>query len=101
MPMKITPSDNEVLVTLSGELFAEEAGKLHSELLKHCERGVRIFKIDTSELIYIDSSGLGALVAVYKKNADIGGSLQISGLKGDVKQLFELTSLNKVFDIRD
>ena len=74
------------------------AQELKLELLKILENGIERLALDLSKVSFVDSSGLGALVAVMKK---IGseGTLRLWGLTPEVKSVFELTQLYKVFDI--
>jgi anti-sigma B factor antagonist len=50
-------------------------------------------------VMYIDSSGLGALVAAMKHARAAGGDIKVCGLETDVRALFEMTRLNKVLAI--
>ncbi|MBN2718017.1 MAG: STAS domain-containing protein [Deltaproteobacteria bacterium] len=74
------------------------AQELKLELLKLLEGGVGKLGLDLGKVSFVDSSGLGALVAILKK---IGseGALRLWGLTPEVKSVFELTQLYKVFDI--
>ena len=63
-------------------------------------KGHKTFIIDLGGVDYIDSSGLGTLVAIHKRALQNGGSVVIKGLHGLVKDLFELTRLDKVFEIQ-
>ncbi len=101
MPFRISPSNNHVSAVLSGEIYAEEAAAFQATILKQCTSSSTFVHVDATNLAYIDSSGLGALVSIYKKAAELGGRVKISGLRGDVKELFDLTNLNRVFDISD
>lgn len=49
---------------------------------------------------YIDSSGLGVLVAIQKKALPRKGNVTLVGASGIVKELFELTRLNHVFSMQ-
>jgi anti-sigma B factor antagonist len=100
MLQDITVVDNKVLAILSGSIYLEEAAQLREDLLEYIESGHATFLIDLEGVDYIDSSGLGTLVALQKRALRQGGSIQIKGLNGLVKELFELTRLNKVFDIQ-
>ena len=73
---------------------------LRQKLLNHIDKGHNRFVVNLSNVDYIDSSGLGVLVAIHKRSLQHGGSVAISGLKGTVKELFELTRLNKVFEVQ-
>ena len=63
-------------------------------------KGHNMFIVDLGAVDYIDSSGLGTLVAIHKRALQNGGCVVIKGLHGLVKDLFEMTRLNKVFEIQ-
>jgi anti-sigma B factor antagonist len=76
------------------------AQEMKAELLKLLEKGPQRLGLDLSRVTFVDSSGLGALVAVLKKvGVDASSSLRLWGLTREVKSVFELTQLYKVFDI--
>lgn len=50
---------------------------------------------------YIDSSGLATLVEILKNFRSRGGKLKLCSLSNKVKSLFEITKLEKLFDIAD
>ena len=100
MRQEIYVEDEKVMVNLSGSLFMEEAALLRQKLLLQLEKGYNQFVVNLSGVDYIDSSGLGVLVAVHKRALQNGGTVILIGMQGTVKELFELTRLDKVFDIR-
>lgn len=98
--MEIAVIDRHMIrVQLVGSLYVEEATELRERLLQQIDNGVHTILIEMNELDYIDSSGLGVLIAIHKRCIQKGGSLKIKGIRGNVKELFELTRLNKVFEI--
>jgi anti-sigma B factor antagonist len=100
MIQEITVADNHVLVNLSGSIYVEEAAQIRESLIGYIEKGHKTFVVDLGSVDYIDSSGLGTLVAIQKRALQNGGSVIIKNLKGLVKDLFELTRLTKVFEIQ-
>lgn len=100
MRQEITIRDRQVVVSLHGSLYVEEAAVLRQKLLMHIDKGYSQFLVDLTNVDYIDSSGLGVLVAIHKRSLQHGGNVAVTGLKGTVKELFELTRLNKVFEVR-
>lgn len=100
MIQQMTFADNQVQVSLSGSIYVEEAAQLRESLLGYTAKGYKTFIIDVSEVDYIDSSGLGTLVAIHKRALQNGGNVIIKGLQGLVKDVFELTRLTQVFEIR-
>lgn len=53
--------------------------------------------IDCTDLEYIDSTGLGALVSTVKKVKSYDGNIHISNLTPSVAKVFHITNLDKVF----
>ena len=100
MNQKISFVENQVLVTLSGSIYVEEAARIRESLIGYIEKGHKNLIVDFGEVDYIDSSGLGTLVAIQRRALQNGGSVVIKGLQGLVRDLFELTRLDRVFDIQ-
>ena len=100
MRQKITVADHQVLVTLSGSIYVEDAVRLRERLLDLMANGCNTLIIDLKGADFIDSAGLGALVAIHKRARENGGSVIVQGLNGFVKELFVLVRLDKVFDIQ-
>lgn len=57
--------------------------------------------IDLKSVGYVDSSGLATIVEILKNMRVYGGKLKLSGLSDKVRGLFEITKLDKLFDISD
>jgi anti-sigma B factor antagonist len=57
--------------------------------------------LDLSRLDYIDSSGLGALVALYMHAQRTGCDLEITNPKSRIKDRFSRSGLGKVFEGHD
>ena len=58
------------------------------------------FDLDFSECTFIDSTGLGVLVGLFKKCQETKTEMQLFGLNEDVKRIIHMTRLDSVFDIR-
>jgi len=95
-----TIADKQVQVTLSGSIYVDDAAKLRASLIDYISQGHTTIVINLSDVDYIDSAGMGTLVAIHKRALQNGGSVIIKGLKGLVKELFELTRLTFVFEIQ-
>jgi len=55
--------------------------------------------LNFKDVSYVDSSGLATLVEVLKGLRSYGGKLKLTNLSTKVKNLFEITKLEKLFDI--
>lgn len=88
-----------VLFLKEDRLDANNSEDLKAELHRLFESGTKDLIIDLKEILFIDSSGLGVLVSGYKNASLHHGSLKLSNLQSQVKSMFELTRLHRVFDI--
>lgn len=100
MDINTSINDGQVIVNLSGKMYVEEATILREKLLSFMEKGHKQFVIKIAHVDYIDSSGLGVLVAIQKRALQMKGGVMIVGATGIVKELFELTRLNKIFEMQ-
>jgi anti-sigma B factor antagonist len=100
MDIKCRESGSGVLVVdVSGDLDARSAGDLKLAMNEKIEGGSVWVLVNLSEVPYMDSAGLGVLVSGLKNTNRQNGDLRLWGLQPDVRNIFELTRLNKVFQI--
>ena len=90
---------DRVHVKLSGPIHVRDAGKLRNTLLAQLEEGRRNIVIDVGRVDLIDSSGLGVLIQIQQKAAALGGGMTLTGVSGVVKDVLELSRLDRVFKI--
>jgi len=65
------------------------------------EPDVRTVILDLGGITFLDSSGLGALIALLKRTTESGGDIKLVGLRKEVRLVFEITRAYKIFDIFD
>lgn len=58
-----------------------------------------VLLLDLKDVTFIDSSGLGILVVILKQMRSAGRRLCICSINDQVSMLFELTSMNQVFEV--
>lgn len=87
------------VVQPSGILDGTKAGEFRQEISDVVENGANVVLIDFRDVTFMDSSGLGALVLALKTVRASGGKLFICSINEQVKMLFELTSMDRVFEI--
>jgi anti-sigma B factor antagonist len=90
-----------LLVQCSGRMVSgTEVYSLHSyvgdALVKYGE-----IVLDLSQVAFIDSSGLGALVRLASKARAKGGDLKVCGLQQQARKAMEITNLMSVFETYD
>lgn len=97
MDCSLRPEGEIMLVTpRDARLDARIADELKEQLLDVVRSGHARIALDLSGVDFVDSSGLGALVAVCKQLAG-RGELAIVGARPAVVKLFRLTRLDRVF----
>lgn len=92
--------NGKTLLSLQVErLDAHNSRELKEYLLGLMENGAKSLVIDLTQVRFIDSSGLGALLSGYKNACLRQGTLALSGLQPKVQSMLELTRLHHVFEI--
>ena len=91
--------NRQLQVTLSRGIHAGDVEGLKQAFDAFFDKGQASLLIDMSKVDYIDSAGLGMLVALKKRALRNGGNIRLHGLQGLVGELFELTQLTKMFEI--
>ena len=85
-----------------GSLDATSATTLRARLHELVDGGAaRQVIVDMSEVPFVDSAGLSALVSTLKRARDQGGDIRLCGLVDAVRSVFEITRLHRVFDVFD
>lgn len=75
---------------------AEEFRKMIDGVLSE---GAEILLLDLKDITFIDSSGLGTLVVILKQMRASNRKLYICSINDQVRMLFELTSMDRVFEV--
>ena len=71
-----------------------------SETLKTIlNEGSRWILLDLEQVRFLDSAGLGELVACYKRAVQKGGDIRLMRPNARVRELFEMTGLLRVFRV--
>ncbi len=83
----------------TGILERNTADILRRQISDVLNSGADTVLLDLKEVTFIDSSGLSALVTIKKKLQTTGAKLYICSIKNQVRVMFELTRLERVFQI--
>ncbi len=96
MEVKTFEKEGVLVFQVDGEINISTSPELKRQFEKQPSKKV---VVDLLKVGYIDSSGLATLVEILKKTKTSGGSLGLSGLSDKVKSLFEITKLDKLFQV--
>ncbi len=82
------------------ELAAVNANEFREWVRGSFVDGHKDIEMDLSQTSFIDSCGLGALVALHKTARSRGGRLRLLAPQPQVQQLLNLTRMSQIFDVR-
>lgn len=88
-----------VIAVQEARLDAHNSPELKVAILQQFDTDKTNLIIDLNEVRFIDSSGLGVLVSGFKNASARNGVLLLCAMQPQVKSMFELTRLHRVFDI--
>jgi anti-sigma B factor antagonist len=91
------PDDGTPTLVCRGRLTFETSGVFKSEVKKWVPRS-KLVIVDLSKVTYIDSCGLGTLLATYISAKSAGCDLKLVNLTQRIKELLHLTRLSSVFE---
>ena len=93
-------ADGLVLATLDGELDLDCADKVRDSLAETARQPeCRFLRVDVSQLTFIDSYALGALMSARTSAAAAGVTLTLAAPSGPVRKAIEVTGLSDVFGL--
>jgi len=84
-----------------GRIDASCSDQIKDKVLSLIDAGQTCLLIDLGEVDFIDSSGLGTLVSCLNSIKKAGGKLKICDIQENPKQVFEMTRLDRVFEVFD
>ena len=93
--------DETIEIKPIGEVDIYTSPELKNKIFQLIDERVLNIIINGEGLEYIDSTGLGVLMSIYKKVQEKNLSLTINNLKPNIYKLFDITGLNKVFNIQE
>ena len=91
--------DQPNVLPLTGEIDLHVSPVVTASLTAMIEKKPERVVIDLSEVTYIDSAGLAALIQAMQKVEAYGGKFLLAGLQETVRSIFEISRLDQVFQI--
>lgn len=102
MKSAVRQSGDVAVVDLSGKITIGEGDVvLRDRVHALLEEGKKRILLNLEKVSYMDSAGIGELVACYKRAREKGGTLKLLKPSGKVQDLLQLTKLEEVFETFD
>ena len=94
--------DGILVFGCSGRIvFGEESSLLREEVKKAIQEGAKRIVLNLGDVNYIDSGGLGTLVALHTTAQNAGATIKLANLTKRVGDLLQVTKLLTVFDVHN
>lgn len=94
--------DAYLVATLNGELILGCTSEIKEQVKSYAEANQQYnMIIDLTDVSFIDSSGLGALIAWFKMANQQQGNLVFCGMTDHVRKVVGYAKLDKIFTIVD
>lgn len=95
----IDDDESELVLKLGGQLDALSASELLPTIDKLIAEKRKLIVVELSDLELIDSSGVAAIVALYKRSRAVGTKLKVVGARDQPLAIFKLLRMDKVFNM--
>jgi anti-sigma B factor antagonist len=99
LPFEVKSIDDETTVVVRGSLDINSAPALSEEIDRIVATRPAKVVVDLATLDLIDSSGVAALVKLYKGVRNIEGAFSVTGARDQPLAIFKLLRMDKVFGI--
>jgi anti-sigma B factor antagonist len=86
------------ILKVSGYLDTTTAGELENALYGLLDRNLFKIVVDLSGVNYISSAGWGIFIGEIKRIRNHGGDLKLSGMIGDVHEVFQLLEFHSILE---
>ncbi len=95
----LVQENDTAVLSVRGELDALSCPELRPVIDSLVSDGLERVTVDLSELELIDSSGVGAMVSLYKRVRANGGNVRFVGVTNQPLVIFKLLRLDRAFEL--
>jgi anti-sigma B factor antagonist len=99
--MKMEVLGDTLRVSDVKEIGSANAHAFRDWVRSNLSSGQRNIELDLSQATFIDSCGLGALIALHKTACARHGALRLLSPRPAVRQILELTRMHRIFEITE
>jgi anti-sigma B factor antagonist len=99
LTIEVVPDDGIVTVRLSGEVDLATSPALREAVMEALGTPASTVCLDLTSVSFLDSTGLGVLVAMQRRAKGEGGSVRLVGPTGMVLRALQITGVDQLLDI--
>ena len=100
-PSQAAGGDWVCVVEITGEIDAGNASTLTDRFNELLGNGNQRYVVDLGGVGFMDSSGISAMVQLFKRVRIGHGDVKLSNIRPEVSKVLELLRLNRVFEIHE
>jgi anti-sigma B factor antagonist len=87
------------VITLTGQLMGGPGAESVRQMIRDAlNEGTRKILFDISGVTWVNSTGLGILIASHATASSAGAALKLTGVSSRIRQIFMVTKLHTVFE---
>jgi len=98
---QVTGMPGALVVDVAGEVDSSSAEQFRERLVSLIGGDTKHLIVNLADLTYINSSGLGALVAGCKRVRALDGTLKVCGVRRSIAEVMQLIRLDKIIEVHD
>jgi anti-sigma B factor antagonist len=95
----ISTKHEATIVSIKGDVDLYSSPEVRKIIIGLTEKKTPVIMVDLSQVSYMDSSGVATLVEGLQQSNKYKGKFKLFGLATAVREVFELSRLDKVFEI--
>jgi anti-sigma B factor antagonist len=93
------PQPRTVVLALNGDVDLHVVGGLRDQLGEVLEENPAVVVVDLSGATFLDSTAIAVLLRGMKRLHAMGGRFRIAVPRSEIRRIFEMTLLDRVFDL--
>jgi len=101
LTVEVDERDGATVLAVGGELDLGSTPRLRDAALKRLLAGDAVLVLDLSGLEFLDSTGLGVVVAILKRARALGADLRLVVSRDRVRAPFTITGVDRLLPIHD
>lgn len=98
MKLIIEKDASNLIIKLKGPLDLHTAQDFKEQVKKQLSKKINNIVLDLEIIDFIDSSGIGAILSLYKKIENKGGKIVIINMSPTLKRIFEVSGILKIIE---
>jgi anti-sigma B factor antagonist len=98
--IKLRATEKATILDLTGNFVIADASNFRARVKELLDSGTKNIAVNLSGVVYLDSSGIGAIVGVFSAARAAGAKCRFYAPSKQALQVLQMVRLDKVLDLR-